>query len=235
VDECDRRGVTAASPGRPAAAASRGGPFHGPAANHAVTAVSRRTEPGASEAAGDGELVRATIDGELWAFEQLVARYQRRATARAWRLLNDREDAMEVTQDAFLKAYDNLRSLTRPDRFGPWLLRIVTNQALNRRRYRALRKGPSLDAGDAEGERVELPDLRAATPEQKAAGEDLSELLWEAIGQLPETQRLALVMFSIDGMPQKDVAEVLDISVEAVKWHVFTARKKLRERLKDYL
>jgi RNA polymerase sigma-70 factor (ECF subfamily) len=199
-----------------------------------VTAVSRRTEPGASEPAGDGELVRATIDGELWAFERLVTRYQRRATARAWRLLNDREDAMEVTQDAFLKAYDNLRSLTRPDRFGPWLLRIVTNQALNRRRYRALRKGPSLDAAD-EGQRFERPDPRVATPEQTAAGEDLSELLWEAIGQLPETQRMALVMFSIDGMPQKDVAEMLDISVEAVKWHVFTARKKLRERLKDYL
>ncbi|MFP3937329.1 MAG: RNA polymerase sigma factor [Phycisphaerae bacterium] len=197
--------------------------------------MSGRKEADTSEALEDAELVRATLSGGLWAFEQLLDRYQRAATARAWRLLNDREDAMEVTQDAFLKAYDSLRSLSKPERFGAWLMRIVTNLSLNRRRYRALRKSASLDVPDDEGGHVDMPDLRAATPEQHAAGGDLSDLLWNRIERLPETQRLALVMFSIDGMSQKDIAEVLDLSVEAVKWHVFTARKKLREELQDYL
>ncbi len=197
--------------------------------------MSGRKEADSSEAARDAELVRATLDGRLPAFEQLLDRYQRAATARAWRLLNNREDAMEVTQDAFLKAYDNLRSLSRPERFGPWLMRIVTNLALNRRRYRALRKGASLDATDADDEHLELPDERSVTPEENIAGEDLADVIWRRIERLPETQRLALVMFSIDHMPQKDIAEMLQISVEAVKWHVFTARKKLREQLKDYL
>lgn len=200
-----------------------------------MKAVSGRKEADASEAIQDAELVRATLNGGLWAFEKLLDRYQRAATARAWRLLNNREDAMEVTQDAFLKAYDSLRTLSKPERFGAWLMRIVTNLSLNRRRYRALRRKASLDASDGDEGHMDMPDTHAATPEQNAAGEDLSRLLWKEIDRLGETQRLALVMFAIDGMSQKDIAELLHLSVEAVKWHVFTARKKLRTELKDYL
>ena len=90
----------------------------------------------------DADLVAAVLRGDRGAFDLLVGRYQRQATALAYRLLGSVDDALEVSQEAFLKSYQKLNSLTRPQRFGPWLMcRIVSNQALNFRRGRALRRG----------------------------------------------------------------------------------------------
>ena len=185
-----------------------------------------------------GRLVRAAVRGDLGAFDVLVARYQRQATAVAYRLLSNRDDAMEVTQDAFLKSFDKLKTLSKPNRFGPWLMRIVSNLALNRRRSRALRRAASLDAplDDAEGRgERNLPDPRASSPMEIASSRELKEKIAAAIEELPEMQRQALVLFSIAKLPQKEVARQLGCSVQAVKWHVFTARKKLKETFKEYL
>jgi RNA polymerase sigma-70 factor (ECF subfamily) len=187
---------------------------------------------------GDGELVLAARRGELGPFDELVRRYQRKATAVAFRLLNNRDDAMEVVQDAFLNAYDRLASLDEPERFGPWLLRIVGNLALNRRRSRSLRKTVSLEGpwqDDEDRGELNRPDPRDQTPLEIASGRELKQLIARAIDELPELQRQALVLFSMQNLPQKQVADMLGCSVEAVKWHVFTARKKLKERFKDYL
>ncbi len=196
-------------------------------------------EPTAADRRGDdAKLVRKVMRGELAAFDELVARYQRQATAVAYRLLNNRDDAMEVVQDAFLKAYDKLGSLSKPDRFGGWLMRIVSNLSLNRRRGRALRRTASLEAlaESDEGRAGFNPaDPRAISPADAASAKDVQELLARAIDELPDNQRQALVLFSIGELPQKEVAEIIGCSVEAVKWHVFTARKKLKEKLKDYL
>ncbi len=186
----------------------------------------------------DAELVRATRRGDLAAFEVLVARYQRRATAVAWRLLNHREDAMDVVQDAFLKAYDRLDSLSHPGRFGSWLLRIVSNLSLNFRRARALRKTDSLaphnDADDEDGP-VNRPDPGIGDPGEEASAGELKDRIARAIADLPDMQRQALVLFAIEKMPQKQIAEMLGCSVETVKWHVFSARKKLKQRFREYL
>lgn len=203
-------------------------------------AVSKESQGKATDAqaTSDEELVANVLQGDLASFDRLVGRYQRRATGIAYRLLNNRDDALEVTQDAFLRAYDRLSSLSNPARFGSWLLRIVSNLSLNRRRSRALRRAASIDAptraGEDEGEWV-LPDTHSPTPLEEASGGDLKDLLSRAIDELPELQRQALILFSIEKMPQKEVAEILDCSVEAVKWHVFTARKKLKEQLTDFL
>lgn len=194
-------------------------------------------KPAGQELPGDGELVRSTRRGDLGAFEMLVGRYQRRATAVAYRLLSSREDAMDVVQDAFLRAYERLDSLSRPSRFGPWLLRIVSNLSLNFRRARALRKMSPLETpadDDAHG-RVNRPDPGAPDPSEEASASEVSEMIDDAIAELPDMQRQALVLFSIEKMPQKDIAEMLGCSVEAVKWHVFAARKKLKDRFRDYL
>lgn len=186
---------------------------------------------------GDAELVCRARKGDLAAFDELVRRYQRRATAVAYRLLTNRDDAMEVTQEAFLRAYDRLETLTEPERFGAWLLRILSNLALNRRRSRALRKTASLDVTveDDDTLGVSQPDGRTATPLQQAAGQDMKQRLRAAIDALPEAQRQALILFSIEKMPQKQVAEILQCSVEAVKWNVFIARKRLKIVLRDVL
>ncbi|HEX8524267.1 MAG TPA: RNA polymerase sigma factor [Tepidisphaeraceae bacterium] len=189
----------------------------------------------------DGQLVRDTLSGNRQAYDQLIRRYQRQAVAVSYRLLGNTNDAMEVTQDAFLKSFTSLASLQRPEAFGGWLMRIVSNLSLNYRRGRKVRSQLPLD--DMLGKANEQAETgggsewmsRDINPVHRMESAELGARLQEALNQLPEKQRLAIVMFTIEQMPQKDVAEALKCSVEAVKWHVFQGRKKLKEILKDYL
>lgn len=203
------------------------------------TEEDRRAAEPVTAGPDDSQLVRRTLDGELSAFDVLVSRYEKRAVSAAFRLLGNVHDAMEVCQDAFLKAYRSLGSLKEPSRFGPWLIRIVSNLSLNYRRSR--RSMASLPIGDAlEDASVE----QGVRTESRAAGQwsvsgvesgETTEEIARAIASLPEKQRLALVLFAIEGWPQKDVAEVLGCSLEAVKWNVFQARRTLKDKLAEYL
>ncbi len=197
-------------------------------------------QPGPAEPSDD-DLVRAACAGGRWAFDRLIERYQKRATAVAYRLLGNLHDALEVCQESFVRAYRNLEALEDPGRFGAWLLRIVTNLALNFRRDRAV-GGPRLSLEDcivdediSREERLSDHDGSDDRPGTRLRAAELEEKVQAAIGELPEQQRTALVLFSIEQMPQKDVASIMGCSVEAVKWHVFQARRKLRERLADML
>ena len=167
----------------------------------------------------DGELVARAVDGDRPAF-----------------------DALEVSQDAFLKAYSSLAGLQKVEAFGGWLMRIVSNLSLNYRRSRRTRSQLPLDdllgpseptAGDVGG----TSDWMAqdADPVHMLESKEMGRRLQTALQELPEKQRLAIVMFTIEQMPQKQVADALACSVEAVKWHVFQGRKRLRELLKDHL
>ena len=190
----------------------------------------------------DAQLVEQTMAGKRQAYDELIKRHQRRALAVSYRLLGNTHDAAEVTQDAFLKAYASLRTLEDPQRFGGWLMRIVANLSLNRRRGRKHTSALPVDdilggegqpaAGVAEGATA---TGRADDPYQQLEGKELGRRLLEAMDQLPEKQRMAIVLFTINQMPQKDIAQAMDCSVEAVKWHVFQGRKKLREILKDLI
>jgi RNA polymerase sigma-70 factor, ECF subfamily len=195
----------------------------------------------------DGPLVRATMAGDRSAFDAIVERYQQQAVAVSFRLLGNRADALEVVQDAFLKAYQSLSTLQKPEAFAGWFMRIVSNLSLNKRRGRSLRRGVSLDGGDDEQNHsatdavgstgLSGESLRSGEtdPFRSAVGKELGSQLQNALNQLPDKQRLAILMFTVEEMPQKEVAEALECSVEAVKWHVFQGRKRLKEILKEYL
>lgn len=192
------------------------------------------------ESPSDEQLVRATRAGRREAFDELVQRYQRRAVSVAYRLLGNLNDALDSVQDAFVRAYRNLESLSEPPRFGGWLLRIVTTQALNYRRARAARPGVSFedcirDDDQSSEELVSDADSSEDRPGARLAARELEERVQAALAELPEAQRLALVLFSMEQMPQKEVAELLSCSVETVKWNVFQARRKLREALAEYV
>ncbi len=206
----------------------------------------RLVDAGAEDAevagrSGDADIpdVEAAQQGDQDAFGRLVVRHQRRATAVSYRLLGDRDDAQEVVQEAFLKAYKSLDSLDKPGAFAGWLMRIVSNLSLNHRRGRALRRTRDLGemgsdiavnrnaAGEATGV-IHRPDALAE-------GRELGDRLQAALARLPEKQRAALVLFTIDQRPQKEIAEELGLSVEAVKWHVFQGRKKLKTMLEDVM
>jgi RNA polymerase sigma-70 factor (ECF subfamily) len=185
-------------------------------------------------------LVVRARDGDIDAYGRLVRIFQHQAVSVAFRLLGNREDADDVGQDAFVRAFRGLSQLEDPARFAPWLMRVVTNTALNFRRGRKLRMAASLGDGETlvDSPAATVAGRRSADCWRDGSGalpEEVYAAVTRAIGSLPEKQRLALVLFSIEGMPQKDVAEVLDCSIELVKWNVFQARKKLKELLSDYL
>src|SRR5262245_42876926 len=162
----------------------------------------------------DGQLVAQVLEGQRIAFDVLIQRYQRQAVAVSYRLLGNTQDAMEVTQDAFLKAFTSLATLQKPEAFGGWLMRIVSNLSLNYRRGRKTRSQLPLDdlLGKATAEQAEKGGgsewmSRDVDPEHRLESAELGTKLQEALNQLPEKQRLAIVMFTIEQMPQKDVAE----------------------------
>src|SRR5829696_9242767 len=105
----------------------------------------------------DGQLVARANDGDRQAFDELIVKYQRQAVAVSYRLLGNANDALEVTQDAFLKAFTSLASLQKPEAFGGWLMRIVSNLSLNYRRSRKTRSQLPLDdlLGPMHGEQTE--------------------------------------------------------------------------------
>ncbi|HEY3245408.1 MAG TPA: sigma-70 family RNA polymerase sigma factor [Phycisphaerae bacterium] len=186
----------------------------------------------------DETLVEQAIAGDQAAFGELVRRYQRQAVAVSYRLVGRIEDAADVVQDAFMRAHRNLATLEQRARFGPWLMRIVSNLSLNYRRSRrhtAVPLDDLLEAADdlhrADGAALARDDA----PESALLSNELRAQIDRAVRTLPDKQRLALILSSVEGMPQKDVAEILDCSVELVKWNVFQARKKLRDQLRDYL
>ena len=201
------------------------------------TAGSPDTAGNAAQAAQDLAWVLAAKAGDRDAFGKLAQQYQRQCTAVALRLLGNAHDASELVQDALIKAYRSLNQLQQAERFGPWLMRIVTNLALNFRRARMRRQTTSLEQAthdDGEDLRSTIPGGAQDAPEKPLTSAELGNAIQQSIDALSEKQRLALVMFAIEKMPQKDVADVLSCSVEAVKWHVFTARKQLRKSLAEY-
>jgi RNA polymerase sigma-70 factor, ECF subfamily len=201
--------------------------------------ASENDHPGASSPS-DTVLVEQALAGKKRAFDELILRYQRQAVSVSYRLLGNMQDALEVSQDAFLKAFTSLHTLQKPGAFGGWLMRIVANLSLNYRRSR--KTSGQLPLGDllgpteaAEGTGASAWMSREDDPVRRLESRELGKQLKEALNRLPDKQRLAILMFTIEQMPQKQVAEALGCSVEAVKWHVFQGRKKLKEMLKEHL
>ncbi len=182
-------------------------------------------------------LVRRAQNGDREAFGDLVRFYQRRVVGVAYHFLGSSEDARDVGQDAFVQAFRCLQQVKDPSRFRPWLMRTVVNLSLNFRRSRAQSRMVSLDALSVETTatcRSRVTECRCAIHGTPSAG-DMQTKVAEAVESLPDHQRTALILFSVEGLPQTEVAEILRCSVELVKWNVFQARKKLKELLEDYL
>lgn len=190
---------------------------------------------------GDAEYVKRAREGEPRALDELIGRHQQRATSVAYRLLGNLHDALEVCQEAFIRAFKNLDSLQDPERFRPWLMKIVTNLSLNYRRSRAAR-GRTVSLDDCilnpDAPQEHLLKRRGRADDHPGSGliaAEFADAIGRAMVELTEQQRVALVLFSIEELPQKEVASIMGCSVEAVKWHVFQARRRLKDRLAEHL
>jgi RNA polymerase sigma-70 factor (ECF subfamily) len=181
-------------------------------------------------------LVNAAKAGDVSAFEQLVKRYDRNVFRIAQHITHSREDAEDVVQEAFLKAYSNLGQFQGQSKFYTWLVRIAVNEALMKLRRRRPERFVSLDE-DVKTEDDSLPREVAdwsPNPEQLYNQSELRDILSRTIQGLPPTFRTVFVLRDVEGLSTEETAEALDLSVPAVKSRLLRARLQLRERLNRY-
>jgi RNA polymerase sigma-70 factor (ECF subfamily) len=184
----------------------------------------------------DVALVERARGGDVHAFETLVKQYDRQVFRIAQHITQNREDAQDVVQDAFLKAYEKLDQFQGNSKFYTWLVRIAVNEALMRLRKRRTGKMVSIDE-DVQTEEGSVPrDLAEwrPNPEQEYNQAELADILRKTINGLPPGFRVVFVLRDVEGLSTEETANALGLSVPAVKSRLLRARLQLRERLSRY-
>jgi RNA polymerase sigma-70 factor (ECF subfamily) len=190
-----------------------------------------------SDLGADEVLVSAAKNGNQRAFEVLVERHQQRMLAFARRYTRVREDAEDVVQQTFQKAFIHLNKFQGKSSFSTWLTRIAINEALMlMRRSHALREIPVEDSHDQEGaaSAMEIPDP-SPDPETSYLRRERVEILSETLGNLRPGMRKAVELRELGELSTEETARRMGVSVAAVKARIFHARKKLQEKLSRYL
>jgi RNA polymerase sigma-70 factor, ECF subfamily len=177
------------------------------------------------EAPTDDELVSACLNGDRQAFDQIVIRHQRQVYLLCYRFAGNHEDASELAQDVFVRAYRALATFKGHAAFTTWLYRIGVNQCLNRVGKRTMRL-ERLDEAQADISRGESADGTLLREERAAR-------VRRAIAQLPEKQRATLILRAYHDLPHEEIARVLGGSVSAAKTNLHHALKRLRAILTD--
>ena len=186
-------------------------------------------------ASGEAALVQRCVAGDELASEELVLGHQRLVLSLATHLLGDREEALDLSQEVFLRVFRTLPNFRGHSSLRTWIFRIVVNQARNRQRWwrRRHRAGQvSLDEHiRAHGEAV--LGANVSTPERALARKELAARLHGALQQLPFEQRTAIVLREIDGLSYDEIAFSLGLAVGTVKSRLTRARQALRAELRD--
>lgn len=186
----------------------------------------------------DKELVhRLKESGDLAAFEELVNRYEAKVYHLALRLTGNREDAEEVLQDTFLQVYEKIRTFREEAAFSSWLYRVTANFAYMKLRRR--RSRPQVSFEDVMpyfegGHLAEQITDWSGRPDDEAVRAEAQRIILEAIDELPPKNRTVFVLREMEGLSNAEVAEVLGITVPAVKSRLHWARLFLRKRLAQY-
>ncbi|HTK32661.1 MAG TPA: sigma-70 family RNA polymerase sigma factor [Candidatus Saccharimonadaceae bacterium] len=183
----------------------------------------------------DDELVRMAQGGDNRAFDELVERYRDKVYRLGFKILRHEEDAAEALQDAFLSAYRGLKNFKAESTFSTWLYRIATNAALMK--YRKRRDGHvSLEqsqSSNEDAEPIQLTDW-STQPVQDLLDAETREVMEEGISRLSEELRTVFVLRDVEGLSNAEVADVLHLTVAAVKSRLHRARLELRARLNRY-
>lgn len=173
--------------------------------------------------ADDGALVEAARRGDTAAFDALVTRHRRAVYQVCYRFVNHHEDAADLTQDTFVRAWKSLGSFRGQSRFSTWVYRIAVNVSLNR---------VSVKTPVADGTDLDLvADHRTPAPGQALADRERAAAVRKAVQALPPKQRAALILRTYHELSHQEVAEIVGTSVGAVKANVFHALANLRKRL----
>lgn len=179
----------------------------------------------------DGQLVTLGLAGKREAYAALIRRHQPAVYAVAYRLLGERQDALDVTQEAFVRAFGALASYDRSRPLGPWLNRIATNLALSwLGRPRPATLSLQVTAGEDDAARLDPPDMQA-DPERVYLEAEQQSLIQRAILGLPPHYRAVIELRHFQDLAYDEIAETLGLPVSDVKSHLFRARQMLRNRL----
>jgi RNA polymerase sigma-70 factor (ECF subfamily) len=178
-------------------------------------------------------LVERARAGDAAAFTELVEKYERKIYRLAKHITQNDEDAEDVLQEAFLKAYSHLDSFEGQSKFYTWIVRIAVNEALMKLRKRKSDKTVSLDEPQDTGEETVTREIAVwdEDPEQKYSQEELREILDSAVNSLKPSFRTVFVLRDIEELSTEETAEALGISIPAVKSRLLRARLQLREKL----
>ena len=183
----------------------------------------------------DEDLVRRAQGGDTRAFDELVRRYRDKVYRLSFKILRHEEDAAEALQDAFLSAYRGIKSFKVESTFSTWLYRIATNASLMK--YRKRREGHvSLEQSqntDENAEMLQIPDW-STQPLKELLDSETREVMDEGIQRLPEELRTVFILRDIEDLSNAEVAQILDLTVAAVKSRLHRARIALRDRLTRY-
>ena len=174
--------------------------------------------------------------GDDRAFAELVKRYEAKIFRLAQHITQNREDAEDVLQETFLRAYEHLDQFQGNSKFYTWIVRIAVNQALMKLRRRRTDKSVSLDESIDTGEDTVTREIAAwdEDPEQRFSREELGEILDSAIQTLAPAYRSVFLLRDVDDLSTEETAEALGLSVPAVKSRLLRARLQLREKLTRY-
>src|SRR3984957_10980442 len=187
-------------------------------------------------ASDDLDLVHASKDGDVTAFEQLVKRYDRKLYRIAQSITHNREDSQDAVQEALLKAFQNLGEFREESQFSTWLIRITVNQSLMKLRKQRATREVSLNEDfqtDSDALPMEIADW-APNPEQLYRESELRAILIRTLKELPLILRAVFVLRDIEGLSIDQTAQVLNVSHTAVKARLWRSRLQLRERLNKY-
>lgn len=200
---------------------------------------SQRSEPRKPSSAQPDEpaLIAKTIKGDLGAYDELVRRHQERIYATLYNMTSNHDDANDLTQETFIKAFQALKSFKGGSSFYTWIYRIGVNKTINFLKQRKNRQAMSLNDLDFNAEHD--PDLVALisdkTPRRDAGLSELQEKLNAAMQKLSEDHRMVVTLHDVQGLSHEEIAQVMNCNIGTVRSRLFYARQQLQALLSDYL
>lgn len=186
------------------------------------------------ENAEDVRLMRLVARGDTASFEKLIERHQSLVIGTVARMLGSNSDVEDIAQQVFIRVWKSAFRYVPRAKFTTWLLKITRNLVFNELR-RAKSRGHAPIQTETNMEEMQLKDESNPAPDASLLESELQEAIEKAIGELPETQRMALVLRRYEEFSYEQIADILDLSVPAVKSVLFRARTELRARLANYL
>lgn len=186
------------------------------------------------------ELVKRAQEGDREAFRELVERYQRKVYSICYGMLKNSDDALDVSQDVFVKVFRYLEKFNHQSSFYTWLYRITVNMCIDYIRKNSRMRSVEYDdrisrEGDVEGDEHIMPSTLGLNPDKVYGRKELREKMLEALEKLSEKHRTILILREVEGLSYEEMAEVLNISKGTVMSRLFHARKYFQEALEEYL